>query len=145
MRWVRSCKQIARGWLLPKTSASLRLLQVLRDEAHRFALKNHREQRAKSTLTSALDDIPGIGPKKRNDLLVAFGSAKRIAATPAAESAAPDDSAAQNDHNDNPGDEAKHGPTQIHRRITTPRNLGHPLRAFPQSDGDRQGPIDHNR
>ncbi|HJP30636.1 MAG TPA: hypothetical protein QGF95_08785 [Candidatus Latescibacteria bacterium] len=112
---------------------------------HRFALKNHREQRAKSTLTSALDDIPGIGPKKRNDLLVAFGSAKRIAATPAAESAAPDDSAAQNDHNDNPGDEAKHGPTQIHRRITTPRNLGHPLRAFPQSDGDRQGPIDHNR
>jgi excinuclease ABC subunit C len=49
---VRSCKQIARGWLLPKTSASLRLLQVLRDEAHRFALKNHREQRAKSTLIS---------------------------------------------------------------------------------------------
>ncbi|HCL30364.1 MAG TPA: hypothetical protein DIC52_18275, partial [Candidatus Latescibacteria bacterium] len=40
VRWVRSCKQIARGWLLPKTSASLRLLQVLRDEAHRFALKN---------------------------------------------------------------------------------------------------------
>ena len=68
--------------ILPKTSASLRLLQTLRDEAHRFALKNHRDQRAKSTLTSALDDIPGIGPKKRNALLKTFGSVKRIAATP---------------------------------------------------------------
>lgn len=71
--------------LLPKTSASLRLLQMLRDEAHRFALKNHRQQRSKRTLNSALDDIPGIGPKKRNALLVAFGSVKRIAATPIAE------------------------------------------------------------
>ena len=68
--------------ILPKTSASLRLLQTLRDEAHRFALKNHRDQRAKSTLTSALDDIPGIGLKKRNALLKTFGSVKRIAATP---------------------------------------------------------------
>ena len=68
--------------ILPKTSASLRLLQTLRDEAHRFALKNHLDQRAKSTLTSALDDIPGIGPKKRNALLKTFGSVKRIAATP---------------------------------------------------------------
>ena len=68
--------------ILPKTSASLRLLQTLRDEAHRFALKNHRDQRTKSTLTSVLDDIPGIGPKKRNALLKAFGSVKRIAATP---------------------------------------------------------------
>ena len=68
--------------ILPKTSASLRLLQTLRDEAHRFALKNHRDQRAKSTLTSALDDIPGIGPKKRNVLLKTFGSVKSIAATP---------------------------------------------------------------
>ncbi|MEE3258853.1 MAG: excinuclease ABC subunit UvrC [Candidatus Latescibacterota bacterium] len=75
----------AKPRLLPKTSASLRLLQMLRDEAHRFALKNHRDQRAKSTLTSALDDIPGIGPKKRNVLLKAFGSVKRIAATPIAE------------------------------------------------------------
>ena len=72
----------AKPRILPKTSASLRQLQTLRDEAHRFALKNHRDQRAKSTLTSALDDIPGIGPKKRNALLTAFGSVKRIAATP---------------------------------------------------------------
>ena len=68
--------------ILPKTSASLRLLQVLRDEAHRFALKNHRQQRTKSTLSSALDAIPGIGPKKRNALLAAFGSVKRISNTP---------------------------------------------------------------
>ena len=74
--------------ILPRTSASLRLLQVLRDEAHRFALKNHREQRATSTLTSILNDVPGIGPKKRNALLVAFGSVKRIAQTPAKEIAA---------------------------------------------------------
>ena len=66
--------------LLPKTSASLRLLQMLRDEAHRFALKNHREQRGKRMLTSSLDDIPGVGPKRRNALLQLFGSVQRIRA-----------------------------------------------------------------
>ena len=64
--------------ILPKTSASLRLLQMLRDEAHRFALKNHREQRGKRTLTSSLDDIPGVGPKRRNALIKLFGSVQRI-------------------------------------------------------------------
>ena len=66
--------------LLPRTSASLRLLQILRDEAHRFALKNHRHQRTKNTITSQLDDIPGVGPKRRNVLLQMFGSVKRIRA-----------------------------------------------------------------
>ena len=66
--------------ILPKTSASLRLLQILRDEAHRFALKNHREQRGKRTLTSGLDNIPGVGPKRRNALLKLFGSVQRICA-----------------------------------------------------------------
>ena len=66
--------------ILPKTSASLRLLQMLRDEAHRFALKNHREQRSKRTLTSSLDDIPGVGPKRRNALIKLFGSVQRIRA-----------------------------------------------------------------
>ena len=84
---AKRCEEVflpgeAQPRILPKTSASLRLLQTLRDEAHRFAVKNHRDQRAKSTLTSALDDIPGIGPKKRNALLKTFGSVKRIAATP---------------------------------------------------------------
>jgi excinuclease ABC subunit C len=69
--------------ILPKTSASLRLLQMLRDEAHRFALKNHREQRGKRTLTSSLDSIPGVGPKRRNALLKLFGSVQRIRAASA--------------------------------------------------------------
>ena len=64
--------------LLPRTSASLRLLQILRDEAHRFALKNHRHQRTKRTLTSQLDNIPGVGPKRRNVLLQIFGSVQHI-------------------------------------------------------------------
>ena len=64
--------------LLPRTSASLRLLQVLRDEAHRFALAYHRKLRRKRTLTSALDRIPGIGPKRRTALLQKFGSVQRV-------------------------------------------------------------------
>ena len=64
--------------LLPRTSASLRLLQVLRDEAHRFALSYHRKLRGKRTLTSALDRVPGIGPKRRTALLQAFGSVQRL-------------------------------------------------------------------
>ena len=64
--------------LLPKTSASLRLLQVLRDEAHRFAVSYHRKLRGKRTLTSALDDIPGIGKKRRTALLREFGSVERL-------------------------------------------------------------------
>ena len=64
--------------LLPKTSASLRLLQVLRDEAHRFALQHHRKLRGKRTLTSALDTIPGIGPTRRTTLLQTFGSVRRL-------------------------------------------------------------------
>ena len=64
--------------LLPRTSASLRLLQVLRDEAHRFAVSYHRKLRAKRTIASSLDQIPGIGPKRRQALLQAFGSVKRL-------------------------------------------------------------------
>ena len=64
--------------LLPKASASLRLLQVLRDEAHRFALSYHQKLRQKRTLTSSLDRVPGIGPSRRRALLRAFGSVQRI-------------------------------------------------------------------
>ena len=101
--------------LLPKTSASLRLLQMLRDEAHRFALKNHRQQRTKSALSSTLDHVPGIGPQKSKALLVAFGSVKRIAATPVEEIAAlPGFSRKQADallaHLNGPD----HGPPEIH-------------------------------
>jgi excinuclease ABC subunit C len=68
--------------MLPKTSASLKLLQKIRDEAHRFAVTYHRQRRSKRTLTSELDRIPGIGPKRRNQLLKIFGSVEALKATP---------------------------------------------------------------
>ncbi|MDE2955374.1 MAG: helix-hairpin-helix domain-containing protein, partial [Gemmatimonadota bacterium] len=63
---------------IPKTSSSLRLLQMLRDESHRFAIAYHRKLRDKRTLTSELDEIPGVGPSRRIALLKHFGSVKRI-------------------------------------------------------------------
>jgi len=64
--------------MLPKTSSSLKLLQQIRDEAHRFAITFHRQKRKKRTIRSDLDLVPGIGPKRRNDLLKKFGSVKKI-------------------------------------------------------------------
>jgi excinuclease ABC subunit C len=64
--------------LLPKTSAGLRTLQILRDEAHRFALNHHRHQRQKQTMRSALDSIPGVGPKRKRALLRTLGSVASI-------------------------------------------------------------------
>ncbi len=63
---------------LARNSAGLHLLQRLRDESHRFAITYHRSRRKKSTLRSALEDIPGIGPKKQKNLLRHLGSLKRI-------------------------------------------------------------------
>ncbi|MCZ6636542.1 MAG: excinuclease ABC subunit UvrC [bacterium] len=63
---------------IPKTSSSLKLLQGLRDESHRFAVTFHRKLRQKRTLTSELDDIEGVGPSRRKTLLKHFGSVKRI-------------------------------------------------------------------
>ncbi len=67
--------------LLPPESRALQLLQRVRDEAHRFAIGYHRLLRGKQALASALDDIPGVGPRRKQDLLVRFGSveAMRIA------------------------------------------------------------------
>ena len=59
-------------------SASLFLLERLRDEAHRFAITYHRKLRSKASLRSSLEDIPGIGPVRRKSLLKYFGSLKRI-------------------------------------------------------------------
>jgi excinuclease ABC subunit C len=64
--------------MLPKTSSALKLLQQIRDEAHRFAITFHRERRKKRTITSELDKIEGIGEKRRNSLLKIFGSVKMI-------------------------------------------------------------------
>jgi excinuclease ABC subunit C len=50
----------------------------LRDEAHRFAVNYHRKLRGKRTLSSGLDKIPGIGPKRRQALLQQFGSMRRL-------------------------------------------------------------------
>ena len=63
---------------IDKNSETLRVIQRLRDEAHRFAITFHRKQRSKSQVHSALDDVPGIGPKTRTLLLRHFKSLKRI-------------------------------------------------------------------
>lgn len=67
---------------IPKTSASLQLLQRIRNEAHRFAITFQRKQRAKTTLHSALHDIPGVGEKTARKLLKHFGSVKRVQEAP---------------------------------------------------------------
>ena len=62
-----------------KTNSELfRVLTQLQDEVHRFAITFHREKRSKSALHSELDNIKGIGPKTRDDLLKALKSVKRI-------------------------------------------------------------------
>ena len=63
---------------LPRRDPGLRLLQQLRDEAHRFALARHRSRRSRRSLASALDEYDGIGPKRRRLLLEEFGSLKRL-------------------------------------------------------------------
>lgn len=63
---------------IDKNSESLRIVQHLRDEAHRFGITHHRNRRSKSALVSELDGIPGIGEKTRTALLQHFKSVKRI-------------------------------------------------------------------
>jgi excinuclease ABC subunit C len=64
--------------VLPKTSSGLRLLQQVRDEAHRFAITFHRSLRAKRTLQTELDLVKGIGKKRAQELLEAFGSVQGV-------------------------------------------------------------------
>ena len=65
---------------IDRRSPALFLLKQIRDEAHRFAITHNRKVRQKRTIKSALDDIPGVGPTKRQTLLKEFGSVKRIRA-----------------------------------------------------------------
>ncbi len=64
--------------ILRQGSPALFMLERLRDEAHRFAITHHRKLRRKSTLHSALEDIPGVGAQRRKALLRHFGSLKKI-------------------------------------------------------------------
>ena len=59
-------------------SEALRLLQRVRDEAHRFALDHHRQRRGKSMTTSLLDELRGVGPKRKRALLAHFGSPDKL-------------------------------------------------------------------
>jgi excinuclease ABC subunit C len=66
--------------LLPRDSQALYLVQRIRDEAHRFALTFHQKTRQKAALTSPLDAVPGVGPKRKKALIQHFGSVKRLRA-----------------------------------------------------------------
>ena len=63
---------------LADNSPALHLLQYIRDEAHRFAIMGHRKKRAKAHSSSKLEDIAGIGPKRRRDLLRYFGGLQEL-------------------------------------------------------------------
>jgi excinuclease ABC subunit C len=73
---------------LPRRSPALRLMQRARDEAHRFGVAYNRKRRSERTITSALLDIPGIGPRRRQQLLQAFGSLAGVRTATAADIAA---------------------------------------------------------
>lgn len=64
--------------ILPRDSQALFLVQRVRDEAHRFAVSFHRQRRGKTAFQSRLDEIPGVGPKRKQALLRRFGSVKGI-------------------------------------------------------------------
>lgn len=64
--------------ILPRGSEALYLLQRVRDEAHRFAIKNHRAKRTKAMKVSQLDEVPGVGPTRAKALITHFGSLARL-------------------------------------------------------------------
>ena len=74
--------------VLPSGSPSLYLIKQVRDESHRFAITFHRELRDKAMTTSVLDDVPGVGPKRKRALMRRFGSLKKMRAASEEEIAA---------------------------------------------------------
>ncbi len=65
--------------ILPPDSPALHLIQRIRDEAHRFAITGHRQRRAKARTHSVLETVPGLGPRKRRELLRQFGGLQGVA------------------------------------------------------------------
>jgi excinuclease ABC subunit C len=63
---------------IPRDSEALRLLQRVRDEAHRFAIEFHRQRRDQAMTRSLLDELPGVGPVRKRALLTHFGSPERL-------------------------------------------------------------------
>ncbi len=74
--------------ILREGHPALRILQQVRDEAHRFSVKSHRRRREKAEMTSPLDEVEGIGPKLKEKLLKTFGDLETIRATSAEDLAA---------------------------------------------------------
>lgn len=83
---VGIAKRLEEVWLpgeefpvvFPRTAPALHLLQAIRDESHRFAIRAHRKKRSKAMTKSALDAVPGLGPSKQATLLRHFGSVATI-------------------------------------------------------------------
>ncbi len=73
---------------IARDADALYLLQQIRDEAHRFAITYHQQLRSKSMVDSVLDDVPGVGPKRKQSLIKQFGSLKKIRAATTEELAA---------------------------------------------------------
>src|SRR5699024_2507264 len=64
--------------ILPPDSPALHLVQQIRDEAHRFAVYGHRQRRGKARTRSVLEEIEGLGPIRRRNLLKAFGGIQQV-------------------------------------------------------------------
>ena len=87
IRLVGLAKRLEELWIpgepdavvLPRDSYALRVAQLVRDEAHRYALVNHRRRREREALRTRLDEIPGVGPARRRALLERFGAVDAVA------------------------------------------------------------------
>jgi excinuclease ABC subunit C len=79
---------VAESVMLQRGSQGLYLLQRIRDEAHRFAITYHRVVRSKSALASGLEEVYGVGPRRRKALLQRFGTIKALKEAPVEEIAA---------------------------------------------------------